>query len=283
MAPRAGQAALGALTAGGARAPEPHMAGTAHSCAGCGLGAVPSAVDGGSRAWAAHSLHACKQQLQPGLPPPVRKPGKPAVCLFPVWLQPWPPFPFSRGSADPSSPSRVYFTWPEAFWPSRGGTSRCLSPRKPRGSGNVFGEGPGSEYFSKISSKLLSQKVASRCLQAVFLFMILKKQNGIFKWGSFSFKSPLPAERPLRSFLAAPCSLAEALPGPCVCRRSQCPQCPGRQSTGGGEARGRPPGAGEGGRPRPPSKEPPTRGRTPRGRGRTQGLPSAPSPRPLRP
>lgn len=308
QAPRVGQA-LGAFTAGGARALDRtwgllHTAvrgvfsGRCHHCGpaapALGQRTARTPVSSGFR------LDFCRS---------VRKPWKRALCLFPVrWLQPWLPFPFRRGSADPASPmlSRVYFTWPEAFWPSGGGTSQCPSPRKPPGSGNVFCEGPGSEYFSKISSKLPSQKVASRCLQTVYFFMILKKQNGIFKWDSLSFKSALPAESPVRSFLAAPLFGRGPYPVHVFVDPPSAPHCPGRPRCSRDERApvtglqaGQPvpgylprrrTGVGRNQRPAPgggtdpdPSEEPPAHGRSPPSPREEPGPAQRPSPRLLRP
>ena len=97
QAPRAGQA-LGAFTAGGARAPD-RTWGVLHTavrdvfpgrCRHCGPAApalgqrtARTPVSSGFR------LDFCRS---------VRKPRKRALCLFPVpWLQPWLPFPFRRG------------------------------------------------------------------------------------------------------------------------------------------------------------------------------------------
>ena len=169
---------VGALTREG-REPGPHVGGAAHSCARCGLGAVPSTVHRRLPHLGSAHLDFCMS---------FRKPRKPALCLFLVgWLQPWLPFPFRRGSADPASPmlSRVYFTWPEVFWPSGGGTSQRPSPRKPPGSGNVFCEGPGSEYFSKISSKLTFSKSSIQMLTNCLFFYDFKEAERHFQMGLF--------------------------------------------------------------------------------------------------
>ena len=131
----------------------------------CQAWAPGRALRGGLAAPGGGQRTACtpaRSSFRLDLLPVVRKPQK-ASSL------PSPPFPFSRGSADPASPmpSRVNFTWLEPFWPSGGRTSQCPSC-KPPGSGNVSCEGPETKYFSKISSNLLPQKVASRCLQTVY-------------------------------------------------------------------------------------------------------------------
>lgn len=102
------------------------MAGTAHSCAGDWR--CHPLWTGGSRLGSACLNHACKQQLQPGLPPPVRKPGKPAVCLFPVWLQPLAPSPLAGEQLRPFFPFWSVLHLAGSFLAFKEGLLKVASP-----------------------------------------------------------------------------------------------------------------------------------------------------------